>query len=211
MTPSPAADPDARVAFLIARYDEIEKRIRTGGYQSRSHDGRELPTGTVHTDRCGQIGCLDPRCMCGTTACDCGELDRILADLDAKRAILAETLPAIRAFEERIEGEWGSGNPSRADREASDGLLGLLIAPFVQVAPGVPARLEHRVTDEPIAPRFEEGDRVTDVASSDIGTVEGVVRMITGAGFQRCYLVRWDGETDPAESVVRADALRAAN
>lgn len=53
-----------------------------------------------------------------------------LAAVAGARAILAEVIPAIREFEEVVEGEWGTGTPELADRTVSDRLLHLLVAPY---------------------------------------------------------------------------------
>jgi hypothetical protein len=53
---------------------------------------------------------------------------RVLAEIDAKRRILSDVLPTMRADEIRIAGEWGIG--SGQVREASDDLLSLLALPY---------------------------------------------------------------------------------
>jgi hypothetical protein len=53
---------------------------------------------------------------------------QVLAEIDAKRRILSDVLPTMRADEIRIAGEWGIG--SEQVREASDDLLSLLALPY---------------------------------------------------------------------------------
>lgn len=53
---------------------------------------------------------------------------RVLAEVEAKRRILDDVLPTMRADELRIAGEWGVG--SEPVREASDDLLSLLALPY---------------------------------------------------------------------------------
>jgi hypothetical protein len=52
---------------------------------------------------------------------------RILSEVRAKRRILAEVVPEIDGMEDRIDGEWGAGDP--AERE-SMALLRLLALPY---------------------------------------------------------------------------------
>lgn len=53
---------------------------------------------------------------------------RVLAEVEAKRRILDDVLPTMKADEMRIAGEWGVG--SEPVREASDDLLSLLALPY---------------------------------------------------------------------------------
>lgn len=56
--------------------------------------------------------------------------------------------------------------------------------------------------------RFDEDDRVADLETGRLGTVNGVVRMIHHGEYQRAYLVWWDGAA--SATVVRGDTVRAA-
>ena len=57
-----------------------------------------------------------------------GTARRFLAEAEAKRRILDDVLPTMKADELQIAGEWGVG--SDPSREASDDLLSLLALPY---------------------------------------------------------------------------------
>lgn len=83
----------------------------------------------IHALGCDALNpCADGCCTMGT--CDCGEPERILVDIEAKRAILDRVVSAIRADERLVEGEWGSGIPDLAGHENSGLLLCLLATEF---------------------------------------------------------------------------------
>jgi len=52
---------------------------------------------------------------------------RVLREIDAKRRIIAEVIPEIDGMEDRIDGEWGAGDPM--ERESVT-LLRLLALPY---------------------------------------------------------------------------------
>lgn len=113
--------------FLRARYQEARKReegVRRmkcpGPFDG--HDVQLDSDGHVFID-----GHDYPAEEYWETASEPGADPFVLADLDAKLRILDEVIPAIDAMDDRIDGEWGVGDPS--ERESMN-LLRILAQPF---------------------------------------------------------------------------------
>lgn len=89
------------VEFVAACLDKTEQRILNGPFpinEGRAvfQPGRKFTTGTLHELNCEHIGCVDGNCMCGASACTCGAHERLLADIAAKRRVIARHRPATR-------------------------------------------------------------------------------------------------------------------
>ncbi|WP_405964870.1 DUF6221 family protein [Streptomyces sp. NBC_00723] len=86
----------------------------SGEYLAAAGDGATLfgPGMTPHADAV-HIAAHDPA--------------RVLREIEAKRRIIAEVVPEIDGMEDRIDGEWGAGDPTERESMA---LLRLLALPY---------------------------------------------------------------------------------
>lgn len=106
---------DDLVAFLRARFDDDERLI--GEYEAYM---------SQRAAAAGSYVLVEPPGWCAGEPFD---IDRVLREVEAKRRILDEIVPAMDGMDDRINGEWGIGPIADEDYESVE-LLRLLALPY---------------------------------------------------------------------------------